>query len=197
VVAIRANLSMAPARRASEIGLRADALLERVPRWQWQTIRWREDSTGWLRAKFVAMRCWRVDSDGTRHVGWLIGQRPDRGQQADPKYFWSNFPADAPLTVMAEYAHRRAWVEQFHEEAKGLLGWDQYQGRLWPGFHRNAALVMLSDSFLVWLEWRERQRQVRRGRPRRASSPSAGSVPDVAAGHPSPDRRSFARASHS
>ena len=30
---------------------------------------------------------------------------------------------------MVEYAHRRHWVEQYHEEAKGLLGWDQYQGR--------------------------------------------------------------------
>lgn len=188
VVAIRANFRVAMARRASDIGQRADDSLDSVPRWQWQTIRWREGSPGWLRAKFVATRCWRVDGDGTRHVGWLIGQRPGRGQPADPKYFWSNFPADTPLTVMAEYAHRRAWVEQFHEEAKGLLGWDQYQGRLWPGFHRNAALVMLSYSFLVWLEWRERQSQVRRGRPRRVFSPSAGSAPDVAAGHPSTDR---------
>jgi SRSO17 transposase len=72
---------------------------------------------------------------------------------------------------MVEYAHRRAWVEQFHEEAKDLLGWDQYQGRLWPGFHRNAALVMLSYSFLVWWEWQERMRQVRRGRPRRDFPP--------------------------
>lgn len=188
VVAIRANFSVATARRASITSQRADKLLDSVPRWQWQTIRWREGSTGWLRAKFVAIRCWRVDGDDTRHVGWLIGQRPGRGQQADPKYFWSNFPAGTPLTVMAEYAHRRAWVEQFHEEAKELLGWDQYQGRLWPGFHRNAALVMLSYSFLVWLEWRERQSQVRRGRPRRAFSPSARSAPHVAAGYPSPDR---------
>ena len=45
---------------------------------------------------------------------------------------------DAALERMVEYAHRRHWVEQYHEEAKGLLGWDQYQGRLWPGFHRHA-----------------------------------------------------------
>jgi SRSO17 transposase len=30
-------------------------------------------------------------------------------------------------------------VERYHEEAKGLLGWDQYQGRLWTGFHRRAS----------------------------------------------------------
>ena len=37
---------------------------------------------------------------------------------------------------MVGYAHRRHWVEQYHEEAKGLWGWDQYQGRLGTGFHR-------------------------------------------------------------
>ena len=31
-------------------------------------------------------------------------------------------------------AHRRHWVEHSHEEAKGPLGWDQDQGRLWRGF---------------------------------------------------------------
>ena len=74
---------------------------------------------------------------------------------------------------MVEYTHRRYWVEQFHEEAKSLLGWDQYQGRLWHGFHRHAALIMLTYSFLVWLELREREQVRRRGRPRGAFSPSA------------------------
>ena len=79
------------------------------------------------------------------------------------------------------YAHRRHWVEQCHEEAKGELGWDQYQGRLGPGFHRNAVAVMLSYSFLVWLEWRQRQGRRLRGRPRGTFSPSAGSAPLLAA----------------
>ena len=47
----------------------------------------------------------------------------------------------------------------FHEEAKELLGWDQYQGRLWTGFHRNSVLVMLAYSFLVWQEFQQRQEQ--------------------------------------
>ncbi len=104
----------------------------------------------------------------------MIGQRPARGATGDWKYFWSNCPLRTPLPVMVEYAHRRYWVEQYHEEAKSELGWDQYQGRLWTGFHRNAVLVMLSFSFLVWLEFRQRQEQFLVGRPRRAFSPSAG-----------------------
>lgn len=172
VVAVRANFSVVLSRQATAQIERVDALLRRWPRWQWQTIRWREGSQGWLRAKFVGVRCWRVDGDGTRHVGWLIGQRPTRGE-GEWKYFWSNFPLNILLEVMVEYTHRRYWVEQFHEEAKSLLGWDQYQGRLWHGFHRHAALVMLTYSFLVWLELREREQTQRRGRPRGVFSPSA------------------------
>jgi SRSO17 transposase len=172
VGAVRANFSVVPSRQATTAVERVDALLATLPRWQWQTLRWREGSQGWLRAKFVAVRCWRVDGDGTRHVGWLIGQRPTRGN-GDWKYFWSNFPLSTPLTVMVEYTHRRYWVEQFHEEAKSLLGWDQYQGRLWHGFHRHAALVMLTYSFLVWPELREREQRQRRGRLRGVFSPSA------------------------
>ena len=171
VVAVRANFSVVSARKADAPLLRADELLQAIPRWQWQTIRWREGSSGWLRAKFVAIRCWRVDGEGQRQIGWLIGQRPTRGT-GDWKYFWSNAGPQRSLSQMVEYTHRRYWVEQFHEEAKSLLGWDQYQGRLWHGFHRNTSLVMLSYSFLVWLEWRERQAVVQRGRPRRVFSPS-------------------------
>lgn len=76
VVGVRANFSVALSRRVTAVIQRADSVLDGLPRWQWRTLRWREGSQGWLRAKFVAMRCWRVDGDGTRHIGWLIGQRP-------------------------------------------------------------------------------------------------------------------------
>jgi hypothetical protein len=205
VVAVRANFSVVLWRKADEPRLRVDEVLSALPRWQWQTIRWREGSEGWLRAKFVAIRCWRVDGEGQRQIGWLIGQRPTRGQ-GDWKYFWSNYGPETPLSTMVEYTHRRYWVEQFHEEAKSLLGWDQYQGRLWQcpvqhgftvlramrghrmSFHRNTNLVILSYSFLVWLEWRQRQTESQRGRPRRAFSPSARQTTTFAGVHPSPDR---------
>jgi SRSO17 transposase len=76
---------------------------------------------------------------------------------------------------MVEYAHRRWWIEKYHEEAKQLLGWDEFQGRRYDAFHRHTVAVMLSYSFLVWLEWRERGEVKRRGRKRRSFSPSAGS----------------------
>jgi SRSO17 transposase len=176
VVGVRTDFHVSMGGAASTPVWRADELLQTVPRWQWRTIRWRQGTKGWLRKKFVAVRCWRITSDGQRHVGWLVGERTTRGQPEERKYFWSNLPADTALEALAGYAHRRHAVEQFHEEAKGELGWDQYQGRLWPGFHRHAVTVMLAYSFLVWLELRQRGSEHRRGRPRNPFSPSAGSA---------------------
>ena len=167
----------------------AEAVLAAVPERRWQTIRWREGTKGWLKARFCAVRCWRVPSAGARVPGWLIGERPARGKKDKGKYHWSNFGAEASLGVMAEYAHRRYGVEQFHEEAKGLLGWDQYQGRLWTGFHRNSVLVMLAYSFLVKQEWQHRQQVRRRGRKRRPFSPSGRPEALAPAGSASPHLR--------
>ncbi len=101
------------------------------------------------------------------------------------KCCWSNLPPDTSLEELAGYAHRRHAIEQFHEEAKGELGWDQYQGRLWPGFHWHAVTVMLAYSFLVWLELRHRRRPRGRGRPRDPFSPSSGPTAADTAGDPS------------
>jgi SRSO17 transposase len=185
VVGVRTDFQVSVGRAAPSPIWRADELLQSVPRWQWRTIRWRRGTKGWLRKKFVAVHGWRVPSDGPRREGWLVGERPTRGQPEERKYFWSNLPADTPLEELAGLAHRRHAIEQFHEEAKGELGWDQYQGRLWPGFHRHAVTVMLAYSFLVWVELRERRRPKRQGRPCDPFSPSAVSPAQVTASRPS------------
>jgi SRSO17 transposase len=171
VVAVRKDFSVALTRHGTPQA--SGTVLAAVPQRRWRTIRWRAGSKGWLKARFTALRCWRVTSEGTRRPGWLIGERPARGASGKRKYHWSNFSAAASLEEMVEYAHRRYGVEQFHEEAKGLLGWDQYQGRLWTGFHRNSVLIMLAYSFLVQHEWQQRPQVSRRGQKRRPFSPSA------------------------
>jgi SRSO17 transposase len=173
VVAVRTDFQVRVGQARTSPVWRADDLLQTVPRWQGRTVRWRRGTTGWLRKKFVAVRCWRVTSDGHGHEGWLMGERASQGQAEERKYFWSNLPPDTPLEVLAGYAHRRHAIEQFHEEAKGELGWDQYQGRLWLGFHRHAVTVMLAYSFLVWLEQQHRRSAKHQGRRRDPFPPSA------------------------
>ena len=144
-----------------------------APRSQWRTIRWRKGTKGWLRKKFIALRCFRLTAQGQLIAGWLLGERAARGQVEEVKYYFSNLPVSATLEELAGYAHRRHAVEQFHEDGKEELGWDEYQGRLWKGFHRHAVVVMLAYSFLVWLELKQRRAKRLRGRPRSAFSPKA------------------------
>jgi SRSO17 transposase len=184
-VAVRRDFEVCRKRRGASPGQRAARVLAALPRQQWRTIRWRQGSKGWLRKKFVALRCWRLPSQGETRMGWLVGERAARGQPEERKYYWSNLPASAAWEELVDVAHRRHAVEQFHEEAKGELGWDQYQGRLWSGFHRHALTVRLAYSFLVWQELRQRQRHPRRGRPRDPCSPSAGPISVHAASRPS------------
>ena len=185
VAAVRVDFAVTLARRGQE-ARRADALVAAQAARSWRSVTWREGSRGWMRGKFVALRGWRVTSSGGRRAGWLIGEDASDGKR---RYYWSNFGPEVTLERMVEYAHRRHWVERYHEEAKGLLGWDQYQGRLWTGFHRHAVGVMLAYSFLVWREWQQRAERAGPGRPRRAFSPSAGPASRVTAGGASADQR--------
>ena len=68
------------------------------------------------------------------------------------KFYWSNFSWQVTLDQLVGYAHRWHLVEQYDKDAE-KLGWDQYQGRRWVGFHRHATAVMLASSFLVWREF--------------------------------------------
>jgi hypothetical protein len=182
-VGVRTDFAVRLRRAVPSRVWRAAARLQTVPRGPWRTMRWRRGSKGGWRKQFVAMRCWRVTSDQQRHEGWLLGERATRGQPEERQSCWSNLPAATALAELAGMAHRRQAIEPFHAEAKGELGWDQDQGRLWPGCHRHAVTVMLASSCLVWLEWRQRRRRQAEGRRRDPFSPSAAvPAPDPAGG---------------
>jgi SRSO17 transposase len=134
VVGVRTDFQVSLGRAPTSPVWRTDELLQTVPRWQWRTIRWRRGSKGWLRKKFVAVRGWRVTSDGQCHEGWLVGERATQGQPEERKYFWSHLPLDTPLEVLAGYAHRRHTIEQFHEEARASWAGTSTRGGCGQGF---------------------------------------------------------------
>lgn len=172
MVAIPCDFSVEVEAEPSLGSRRVDGVLKGLPRRRWKTVCWREGAKGKLRRKFVALRAWRTVGGTKQHLGWFLGERPGRGQQGKGRYYFSTLPPETPLKRLVELAHRRWPIERFHEDSKDLLGWDDYQGRLWTGFHRHAVIVMLSYSFLVWREWKQRQSKPRtRGRPRDPFSP--------------------------
>jgi hypothetical protein len=67
-----------------------------------------------------------VTREGQRQVGWLLGESAPRAWPEERKYYWSTLLASATQEELTGYAHRQYPVEQFHEEAKRELWWDQY-----------------------------------------------------------------------
>jgi len=181
VVEVPCDFGVQRSRRADTPVERADTVIQRLPQRAWQTICWGQGSEGPLRKKFIRIRCWRASALGRGVYGWLIGERPARGQTGDWKYYFSNLGPLVSLKTRVRMAHARHHIEQFYQEAKGEVGWDDYEGRLWHGFHRHAVVVFLAYSFLVRLRRRPPRR---RGRPPRLFSP----VPLVAndSGDPAP-----------
>jgi len=106
---------------------RADVVMANIALKKWRTIRWREGTKGWLSKRFVAIRAYRVVGEERKKLGWLIGERPGYGQKGDRKYYFSDFPADAPLDKLVEYVHRRWIIDRYYEDAKNELGWGDYQ----------------------------------------------------------------------
>jgi SRSO17 transposase len=176
VVAVRSDFPVRPTWREAPQAQRVDHVVSAVPRRQWRTLRWRHGRKGWLRKTCVAVRAWRSTAEGAPRLGWLLGERAARGQPEAHQDHWRTLPASASLEALVDYAPRRDAIEPWHEEAKEELGWDQSQGRLWPGFHRQAVTGMLAMSFLLGLALRQRQSHANRGRPRAPAEAPSHSV---------------------
>jgi len=52
------------------------------------------------------------------------------------------------MELLAERQSRRYWVERALEDAKDLVGLDQYRVTGWRGWHHHTAMVMLAMLFL-------------------------------------------------
>jgi len=131
-------------KEAGEIfdGLGADA---------WQTVAWREGTKGPLAKRFARVRVFRTGRRA-KHLdsqGWLIGERPLPGHRGDQKFYFAHGLDDRRFAELVDIAHIRWVIERFYQDAKGELGLDDYEGRLWHGLHRHLALVMLAHSFLT------------------------------------------------
>lgn len=142
---------------------KAFQLTEAQPADAWQAITYREGAKGPITKEFTALRACRAlkgDANGegayTGAEGWLIGERPLAGHQGEPKWYYSDFPPDALLSRIVEIGHRREPMERGYRVNKDGLGLDEAEVRLWHGFHRHQALVMLAESWLVLQrQWRQ------------------------------------------
>ena len=94
--------------------------------------------------------------------GWLPigpGSAPDRGHWllvrrsiADPEdlaYYACFGTGDVSLAELVRVAGTRWIIEDVFKEAKQEVGLDEYEVRLWVGWHRHITLTLLAHAFLA------------------------------------------------
>lgn len=158
-----------PTRLVADDGARpmnVAALARSLPAAAWNNVLWRHGSRGPQRGRFAAVRVRpargirRNNSNGTIHPEdlqpeqWLLIHWP--ADVPSPTKAWlSNLPPDTDVVTLISLARLRWRIERDHEESKGVLGFDHYEGRTWPGLHHHLALVIVAEQFLAFERLRE------------------------------------------
>lgn len=88
---------------------------------------------------------------------WLLARRSVR-DPTEIAYYLAWAPPDTPLLTLARVAAARSTVEQCIEEAKGEVGFDQYEVRFWPSWHRHITLAMMAHAWLASVQSAEAQK---------------------------------------
>ncbi len=151
----------------------------------WQAVSWRRGTKGKLTAQFAGVRVriadgppQRIGDRGAQHMPgeemWLVGERRASGER---KYYLSNLPADTDLKTLAAAIKARWICEQAHQQLKGELGLDHFEGRSWSGLHHHALLTMIAFAFLQHLRLRLREDAAAPGTP--AGPPPRPTLPAV------------------
>jgi len=105
---------------------------------------------------------------------WLLARR----SVSDPTeiaYYLAWARSEATLETLARVAATRYTVEQCIEEAKGEAGFDQYEVRFWPSWHRHITLVMMAHAWLASLQLAEPQSEPQ-SEPKKGGSHSKPSL---------------------
>jgi len=171
-----------------------EALGNSLPPEVWHKVAWREGTKGSLVKECARLRVYRAGRRGKAHpsAGWLLCERPRPGHAGDKKHYFVWGLDRLSLEELIDVAHVRWVVERFYEDAKGELGMDDYEGRLWTGLHRHLALVMLAHSYLT-LRQSYGPEILARPPGETGGQPREGSAPPPAGGFPPTGARQHRR----
>jgi SRSO17 transposase len=127
-----------------------------LPPEAWQEITVAEGTQGPRTYRFAAQRRRETRDGAPGAVLWVVYRQNRDG--SEPRYYFSNAPADTPLATLARVAAARWPIETEFETGKSDVGLDEYEVRTWWGWHHHLMICLLASAFLLTLqqEWGEK-----------------------------------------
>lgn len=168
----------------------AAAMMERK---RWRRIDWKVGSGGQkLSGRFAFMRVQitkggKVPTEETP-VEWLVIEWRD-GEPTPARFYLMSLPDDTSRTTLVRTLKERWRIEMVHQELKGEVGFDHFEGRSWPGWHHHATVALSCHALLIaercvdFPPWASRRPAA--GPYRRPTRPAPAVLPSK---HPAPGR---------
>jgi SRSO17 transposase len=124
---------------------RADHLVAALPPAAWTPLSAGTGSQGEWLYDWACLQLSYESASGTAH--WLLARRAlsDPTKRAYARVF---APIDTPVTEMIRVAGMRWAIEASFEDAKGVVGLDQYEVRKWTAWYRHITLALLAHAYL-------------------------------------------------
>lgn len=131
--------------------IRIDQWASALPDTDWERLKVRDRTRGWVEVNYVSRRVWLWDGkEQCARLWWALAwQNPDEGPKARIHYALSNAAADTPPGDLVKHGVHRYWIERTYQDGKSEAGMGDYQTRGWLGWHHHMALVMLAMLFLL------------------------------------------------
>lgn len=125
-----------------------------VPAKSYRRITWRTGANGQnLSARFAFLRV-QVTQHGEEPVSeetpseWLVIEWRD-GEDEPRHFYLCDLPEDITWPKLVGTIKERWRIEQLHQELKGEVGFDHFEGRSWPGWQHHVSVALACHALLV------------------------------------------------
>jgi SRSO17 transposase len=125
-----------------------------VPAKNYRRISWRTGANGQtLSSRFAFLRV-QVTQHGDEPPSddtpseWLVMEWRD-GEDEPRHFYLCNLPEDTSWPKLVGTIKERWRIEQVHQELKGEVGFDHFEGRSWPGWQHHVTLALTCHALLV------------------------------------------------
>jgi len=127
-------------------------LARKLGRKAYRRVTWRNGTRGKMCSYFAALRIrsahGHTSGKPPGEEQWLLCEWPTN-EKAPTKFYLSTQPPSCSLRRLVRAAKLRWRVERDYQDMKQEVGLDDFEGRMWCGFHHHASMCAAAHAFLA------------------------------------------------